>query len=130
MLRRLERGAMAFCSGGAALALALRAGDPSLAAGILGGGVLVFVSYWAIRSSVSAILTVASPGTDDSGPSRPALLLRLVGRYALLSLLAYVMIARFRLHPVGLLLGVSSLFAAASLETVRAIRERGQNRRA
>jgi hypothetical protein len=40
-------------------------------------------------------------------------------RYALLGLLAYVMIARLRLHPWGLLAGASSVVAGASLEAVR-----------
>jgi len=33
--------------------------------------------------------------------------------------MAYAMIARFRLHPIGLLVGVSSVFASASVEVVR-----------
>ena len=40
-------------------------------------------------------------------------------RYALLGLLAYVMIARLRLHPVGLLAGASSVVAAVSVEALR-----------
>lgn len=46
-------------------------------------------------------------------------LLQFAGRYGLLALLAYVMIARFRLHPVGVLIGASSVVVAASLEAVR-----------
>jgi ABC-type glucose/galactose transport system permease subunit len=38
---------------------------------------------------------------------------------ALLALLAYVMIARLRLHPLGLLAGASSFVAAASIEALR-----------
>jgi hypothetical protein len=38
-----------------------------------------------------------------------------------LGLLAYVMIARLRLHPVGLIVGASSLVASASFEAVRAL---------
>ena len=40
-------------------------------------------------------------------------------RYALLVLLAYVMIARLRLHPLGLLAGASSVVVAASVEACR-----------
>jgi hypothetical protein len=40
-------------------------------------------------------------------------------RYALLALLAYVMIARLRLHPLGLLAGASSVVAAAAVEAFR-----------
>jgi hypothetical protein len=48
-------------------------------------------------------------------------ILRLTGRYALLGVLAYAMIARLRLHPIGLLIGASSLVASAALEAVRVL---------
>jgi hypothetical protein len=41
--------------------------------------------------------------------------------YALLAVLAYVMIARLRLHPIGLLIGASSLVASAALEAGRVL---------
>jgi len=113
-LQRLERAALAFCVAVAFLSWLVRAGNPDVALGVLGGGFLLAVSYWAIRSSVSAILLGVA--------GRASALVRLAGRYALLSLLAYVMIARLRLHPVGLLLGASSLFAAAAVEAVRVTR--------
>ena len=48
--------------------------------------------------------------------------MKLAGRYALLGLGAYVMIARLRLHPVGLLIGASSLVAGACIEAGRSLR--------
>lgn len=74
---------------------------------------------------------VAGPAPESDGdpqlldaselgaPSKVALLLRLAGRYALLALMAYGMIARLRLHPIGLLIGMSSLVVAVSLEAIR-----------
>jgi hypothetical protein len=144
LLRRLERRALAFCLGAALAALVVRGGEPDVALGVLAGGLLMAVSYWAIRSSVTgvvALVTGASGGrpagtgpaspldavvADPSGsrPKKAGMLLRLAGRYALLGLMAYGMIARLRLHPVGLLIGVSSLFAAASLEVLVGRRER------
>ena len=47
---------------------------------------------------------------------------KLAGRYALLGLWAYVMIVRLRLHAIGVLIGASSLVAAASFEAVRVLR--------
>jgi len=47
--------------------------------------------------------------------------LQLAGRYALLAFLAYVMIARLRLHPLGLLAGASSIVAAVTVEAVRVL---------
>jgi hypothetical protein len=44
---------------------------------------------------------------------------RIAIRYALLAFLAYVMISRLRLHPLGLLAGASSVVAAVSVEAVR-----------
>jgi hypothetical protein len=102
------------------------------------------VSYWAIRSGITGLVELAAgsasrlpaagaPGaaTGDIVIEKPrpaAILLRLAGRYALLGVLAYVMIARLRLHPVGLLIGVSSLVVAASLEAVRTTAGMGRNR--
>ncbi len=47
------------------------------------------------------------------------IVMKVFTRYALLVLLAYVMIARLRLHPLGLLAGASSVVAAASVEACR-----------
>ena len=72
-----------------------------------------------------------APAPEPSGPNRqgrrprPAgigsLILKMSGRYALLALLAYVMIARLRLHPLGLLLGMTALAASATAEAVRSL---------
>ncbi len=120
LLRRLERTGLAWCLGAAAVAFVARGGRPDVTLGVLGGGVLMALSYWAIRSSVTALVRLAAPGDHpDPHVPRGRLLLQVTGRYALLGLLAYGMIARLRLHPVGLVLGVSSLFVAAVVEVVR-----------
>jgi hypothetical protein len=142
-LRRLERRAIWFCVTAAAISVAVRGGRLDMAAGVLCGGALIAVSYWAIRSSVGAIVVLvarASPfsppaqegdgGVEPAGfrPGSGAILLRLAGRYALLGLMAYAMIARLRVHPIGLLIGTSSLLAAASLEAFRVAASAGRNR--
>jgi hypothetical protein len=73
------------------------------------------VSYWAIKSGVDGLVCA----WQGKAFSRSGILLRLAARYALLGLIAYVMIARFRLHPIGLVIGVSSLFVAAAVEAIR-----------
>jgi hypothetical protein len=86
--------------------------------GVLGGGVLIGVSFYTVGGGVAAIVAAAS----GQGPSPKRLgrtLLHVVLRYALLGFLAYVMIARLRLHPFGLLVGASSVPAAAVVEAVR-----------
>ena len=125
LLRRLERTALAFCVLSAALAVAIGRGRTDVAVGILGGGALIGVSYWAIRAGVDGLVRLAggagvsSGNGQKSGRKAAATLLRLTGRYALLAAMAYVMIARLRLHPIGLLVGVSSVVVAAGVEVVR-----------
>ena len=93
---------------------------------MLGGGLLSAASYWTTRSSVSALTNALAPATrsesDGAAPGAPAAawtLIKAGSRYALLALLAYVMIARLRLHPLGLLAGASSVVAAIGIEAVR-----------
>jgi hypothetical protein len=114
-----------------------------VALGVIGGGVLSAVSYWAIRSSVDGLLAEllnrTAAGTDGSGdrggtgtPRRfrsARFIVRFAGRYALLALLAYAMIARLRLHPVGVLIGVSSVVVAAIVEAVLGLPKRQRSGR-
>jgi hypothetical protein len=112
-LPRVERTAIIVCAAMAAAALVVSSRPFAAALGVLGGGALVAVSYRALKGVVGA-LTGAEPRANAAG-----ILLRLVLRYALLAFLAYVMIARLRLHPVGLLAGASSVVAAVSIEAAR-----------
>ena len=163
---------MGFCVVAAVLALAAQRGRPDVALGVAGGGALIGVSYWAIRSSIDGILALALPategsigppdladtspraaehesdplsgtegdtgrGSDPGGPPGPdsghdttagrlttaagraraiGYGLRFIGRFAVLAALAYVMLVWLRLHPVGLILGVSSIVVAAAIE--------------
>lgn len=119
LLRRVERTAIALCCAMAAAALIVARGAPGLAAAVLGGGLLVGVSYWSIKTGVSGVLiAMTSPG---GAAPRWRIGLQLAGRYALLGLLAYVMIVRLRLHPLGLLAGASSIVAAVTVEAVRVL---------
>jgi hypothetical protein len=121
LLRRLERNALIWCIGAAVLALAARLGRPDIALGVLGGGGLIAVSYWAIKSGIDGLMRASKSASGGAIPTRSIAfaLLKFVGRYALLGFLAYVMIARLRLHPIGLLVGASSLFAGATFEAFR-----------
>ena len=80
------------------------------AAAVLGGGLLVEISFLSISGGLH----------DMSGGGRTRRgLLKVVGRYALLGFLAYVMIARLRLPPLGLIAGASSVVAAVGVEGAR-----------
>ena len=123
-LRRIERTSVVVCLVMAAAALAIARGAPGPALGVLGGGILIGVSYRAIRSGVNGLVDLPGRPVDPDRPheGRPRLawtVTKLATRYALLAVLAYVMIARLRLHPVGLLVGASSVVAAASVEALR-----------
>ncbi len=119
LLRRFERAAAIACACMALGALAVTRGRLDAAASVLGGGLLTAIAYWAIRSSVDGVL--AAPAAAAGAPRRRFawILVKLAGRYALLAFLAYVMIARLRLHPLGLMAGASSAVAAAAIEAVR-----------
>jgi hypothetical protein len=119
LIRRLQIGALAWT---AVAIVATVIGWPSrtdVMLGIAGGGLLSFVSFYAIRSSVDALVRPAGAG------GRAGAAVKLAGRYALLALLAYVMIARLRLHPLGLMVGATALVAAATAEAVRGLGRRG-----
>jgi hypothetical protein len=139
-LERIERTAALFCLVAAALALIAAGGRLDVAIGVLGGGVLIGTSYWTIKSGVdtlvSALPAVSVPPDAQSDPGhldrsrtrvsrlKMALLLaKITGRYALLAVIAYVMIARLRLHPIGLLVGVSSIVAAVAAEAIRNLKK-------
>ena len=139
LLRRLERGAIVWTllAMGAVLVIAPSRTDVLL--GVAGGGLLSIVSYYAIRGSVDAFLRTAArpavaagggpPADTDAPAPRPraaGVALKLAGRYALLALLAYVMIARLRLHPLGLMLGMTALAASATAEAVRSLGRPGR----
>jgi ATP synthase I subunit len=123
-LRRFERTSIAACLALAAAALAIARGAPGPAIGVLGGGLLSAVSYRTIAAGVNSLVDRLTPEDGEAGAERrqPRLAwmaTQLALRYALLAVLAYVMIARLRLHPLGLLVGASSVVAAASVEALR-----------
>ncbi len=135
VIRRVQRNALLWCAAATLAAVAWRPADPAPAAGVMGGGLLGLISLFAIRGSIDALLPVVVPrppadaeAAVAEAPARAATGIalkaaaKLAGRYGLLALTAYVMIARLRLHPVGLLIGASSLVAGASLEAVRTLR--------
>ena len=93
-------------------------GRPTLGLGVLGGGVLIGLAFWAIRGAVVAVTAGAETG-ENPRYSRGLVLVKFFTRHAILALVAYGMMARLQLHPVGLLIGVSSMLVAATAEAVR-----------
>ncbi len=133
LFKRIERTAVVICLLMSVAALALTRGRAAAALAVLAGGLLASVSYRLIVASAGTLATTLAPpggttptGSQESGlpapqPRRSPVVAgaTAAGRYALLALLAYVMIARLRLPPLGLLAGASSVVAAVSVEAVR-----------
>jgi hypothetical protein len=119
LLRRVERTAVVLCVVMCLAAFILTGGRFRAALAVLAGGLLVSVSYRLIL--IGAGVTTGAGAAASHSPERRPLLTgaKVGGRYALLALLAYVMIARLRLPPVGLLAGASSIVAAVSVEALR-----------
>jgi hypothetical protein len=125
MLARIERRAAWLAVMVAVLAFVLSGGGPAVVAGVFGGAALSGLSYWAIKRGVSGLTDAMVAGAAVRPRTARALII-LVGRYGLLALIAYVMIARLRLSPLGLLVGVSVIPLAVALEALAALRTHGK----
>ena len=124
-LRRIERDTWVACAAMALAAFVVSGGRWDVSLGVVGGGLLAGVSYRAIKSGATALAAGAAGSRE--GATVPAwrrrvlvrAAVRFITRHALLAILAYAMIARLRLHPIGLLGGASSVALAAAAEAVR-----------
>jgi len=91
---------------------------------VLGGGLLIGTSFFLIKGGILDLTAFADGPRDPSHrPNVGFAVVKLAGRYALLGFLAYVMIARLRLHPLGLFAGASSVVAAVAIEAGRLLRK-------
>ena len=119
LLKRLARTSAVVCALMSGLALVFWGG--AAAGGVLGGGLLIGTSFYLLGSGAAGLtaLMAGSVSKQEKGRIARGVALKLAGRYALLGFLAYVMIARLRLHPLGVLAGASSVAAAAFVEAVR-----------
>lgn len=91
--------------------------------GVLGGGLLIGLSFWAIRGSIEAFVGVRPGGETGRKPARFHLV-KFFTRHAMLAFAAYGMMVRLQLDPVAMLVGVTSLGVAVAVEAVRSLRWR------
>jgi hypothetical protein len=91
--------------------------------GVLGGGLLIGMSFWAIRGTVDALIGLRSSG-ETGRISTVFVLVKFFTRHAIVALAAYGMMVRLHLDPLGLLAGVSSLGVAVGVEALRDLRWR------
>jgi len=133
VIERIARGTAVACI---VIAMLFAIATRTLAAplGVLGGGVLIGLSFWAIRGAVDALIS-HHPGLprrsgedakagETGGKSAGFSLVKFFTRHAIVALAAYVMMVRLHLEPVGMLAGVSSLGIAVAIESFRDVRWR------
>jgi hypothetical protein len=129
VVRQLERDGVIACVLMAVAALAFERGRWDGAAGVLAGGALTGLSYWALKGAVELVVRLAGRGRPEGeqepplpAGARAGLAVKFLSRYALLAVGAYVMLTCFRVNPVGLLAGATTPFVAALVQTVRSFR--------
>ncbi len=111
LLRYFERDAILACLVMAVAAAFWPGGGWPLAGSVVAGGLLSAVSYRGVKAGVDAAL--------GGQAGRPWALVKFFTRYAILAFAAYVMLARLRVSPVGLIAGASSLVIAAGAAAAR-----------
>jgi hypothetical protein len=122
MIARIARDSAIACAVMAAL-FAIWKRDLAGPLGVLGGGLLIGISFWAIRGTVDAVIALRE--SEETGrKSTGFTLVKFFTRHAIVALAAYGMMVRLRVDPVGLLVGVSSLGVAVAVEAVRVLRWR------
>jgi len=122
VIERIARGTAIACVVIAA-AFALWKRDLASPLGVLGGGLLIGLSFWAIRGTVDTLIVLRSGGETRRISSGFALV-KFFTRHGILALAAYGMMVRLHLDPVGLVAGVSSLGVAVAIEALRDLRWR------
>ena len=130
MIRRVARNTAVSCLAMALLA-GLWSGDLRVVGGVLGGGVLVGFALWALAGAFrGGRVERGEPGLDPESRkgrenreiqpvSRGFALVKFFTRHVILALVAYVMMVRLHLDPIGMVVGVTSVVVAATLEAAR-----------
>ena len=133
MIARIARDTALACL---AIALVFFLFKRTLAAplGVLGGGLLIGLSFWAIRSTVDTLIALQpslsrrsrdAATADETGLKRPRFaLVKFFTRHGIVALAAYGMMVRLHVDPLGVLLGVTSLGIAVGVEALRDLRWR------
>lgn len=122
MIDRIARGTVVTCALFALLA-ALWFRNLAAPLGVVGGGLLIGLSFWAIQGSVDGFVGLGSGGAPPRKPARFHLV-KFFTRHGMLALAAYGMMVRLQLDPVAMLVGVTSLGVAVAVEAVRSLRWR------
>jgi hypothetical protein len=109
--RRFERDALVIGVVMVGGAVVWPSGGWNLAGAVAGGWGLAAFAAWSLRRGVDQALS--------GGKSGSLALVKFFTRYAILALAAYVMLARFRVSPVGVAAGASWPVVAACAAAAR-----------
>jgi hypothetical protein len=133
VIERIARGTAVACVV-IAVTAAIWARNFAAPLGVLGGGLLIGLSFWAIRGTVDTLISrVPSQPAPESGGAKAGesgrnsaafALVKFFTRHAIVAVAAYGMMVRLHLEPLGLLAGVSSLGVAVAIESFRDVRWR------
>jgi small-conductance mechanosensitive channel len=117
LLRRVERTSIAACAAMAVVAWIAARGRLGAPIGVVGGGLLVAISYRGIKDGIDAV------GDGAVGPRRRRTvavgLVKFFTRYAILAVAAWAIMARLTVPPVAVIAGASSLVVAVGIEAFR-----------
>ena len=122
MLDRVVRNAAIGCVV-VAVVYALVRRDWTAGVAVIGGGVLISISYWAIRGAAEAAIALR-PNGESPSKSTTLQLVKVFTRHAILALAAYGMMVRLHLDALGVLIGVSSILIGVASEVLRDLRWR------
>ena len=123
MIERIARGTAIACVV-IAVGFAVWKRDLSAPLGVVGGGLLIGLSFWAIRGTVDTLIGLRPAPGETRRNSSGFALVKFFTRHGILAFAAYGMMVRLHLDPVGLLAGVSSLGVAVAVEALRDLRWR------
>lgn len=130
LLARLERDSLVVSGVLAASAAIMWPDRPGRALGVLGGIILIGISYRGLRGAVDGLWAAPVPTADTAegsltpAPVPRAGFVKFFTRHAILAVGAYVMMARFEFDPMAMLAGVTVPAVAATVEFVRTVRAR------
>jgi hypothetical protein len=118
---RAERriGWLTLIIGLAAAAAALAIGRLPVAAGLAAGTVLAWINYRWLEDAVDAMARAATaPAGKEPVRISPFVLAKIFGRYALIGIGLYVMVAGFHVPVLSVVAGLLALGAAAMTEAI------------
>jgi hypothetical protein len=118
MIRRVARNLAIACATMAVLALVWAPNRPLVALGVVGGGLLAGLAFWALAGMVTAVARRAESG-EIRPVSRRLALVKFFTRHAILAAVAYVMLVRLHLDPIGMVVGVTSVVVAIAVDAAR-----------